>query len=595
MTRRRTTGAVAAAAAATLVLGACGGKGGGDDVEAEDFNAAVGKVWNPSEEKGGTLRMAKAGDWDSLDPANTYYAYSWNFVRLYGRSLVSFDSKPGADSGKLVPDLAEELGKSSDGAKTWTYKLREGLKFEDGKEITSADVKYAVERSLDKKTFPNGPTYLNDFLDGADKFKGPYEDKGAELKSIEVPDKRTIVFKLKAPFSGFDYFAQLPATIPVPKDKDTGGKYQEDIVSSGPYKFDSYKAGDGFTLVRNDEWDADSDPIRTALPDRIEVKVNQNADDVDNRVLSGDLDVDITGAGVQPAAQGRILGDKKLKSNADSAELARTWFSVLNRNVEPFDDINCRKAVLWAADKVGYQNAYGGPTGGDIATGLLPPLIPGAEKFDLYEAEKSPNGNEDKAKEALKECGEEDGFETNISYRTERPKEKAVAESLQQALKKVGISTELKPFPEGDYAKLYAGKPDYVKDNKLGIIIYGWGADWPDGFGFLQQIVDSRSIRDTGGNTNLGIEIDAVDDMLDKALKETDTSAREKIWAEIDRKVMEEAAVLPGIWARGLLYRPEGLTNVFVSNGYQMYDYVTLGVAAGKDGENKDDNKDEDK
>jgi peptide/nickel transport system substrate-binding protein len=281
---------------------------------------------------------------------------------------------------------------------------------------------------------------------------------------------------------------------------------------------------------------------------------------------------------VQAAAQGRILGDEKLKANADSAELARTWFAVLNQNVKPFDNVHCRKAVLYATDHVAYQNAYGGPPGGDLATGLMPPLIPGAEQFDLYDWKNHPNGDEEKAKAELKECGEEDGFETKISYRTERPKEKATAEALQQALEKVGIKTTLHNFPQGDYAKLYAGKPDYVKSNGLGIIIYGWGADWPDGFGFLQQIVDSRAIRDTGGNTNLGIEIDAVDDLLDEALKETDLAKREKIWPQIDRKVMEEAQALPGVWARGLLYRPDTLTNVFVSQGYQMYDYVTLGV-----------------
>ena len=603
MSRSRSTAVTAAAAAAALVLSACGSKS--DDKKAEGeasasaspgsssspgpdigdvsgYNAAVDKVFNPSSEKGGTLRMANAGDWDSLDPADMYYAYAWDFVRLYGRSLVTFASEPGSASTKLVPDLAEDLGKPSDGAKTWTYKIRKGVKFEDGKEVTSRDVKYGVERSLDKKTFPNGPTYFNDFLDKVADYKGPYEDKNADLKSIETPDDRTIVFKLAKPFSGFDYFAQLPATIPVPKDVDQsdkgGAKYKEHVVSTGPYKFEKNDIGKGFTLVRNDQWDAATDPNRKALPDRIEVALNVNADDLDNRLLSGDLDVDVVGAGVQAAAQGRVLGDSKLKANADSAALARTWFTVLNPNVAPLDNIHCRKAVLYATDHVAYQNAYGGPPGGDLATGLMPPLIPGAEQFDLYDWKNHPTGDADKAKSELEQCGKKDGFEVNASYRTERPKEKATAEALQQALGKVGIKLTLKNYPQGDYAKLYAGKPGYVKDNKLGVIIYGWGADWPDGFGFLQQIADSRAIRDTGGNTNLGIDIPAVDDLFDKALKETDTAKREQIWVDIDKKVMAEAEALPGVWAHGLLYRPTTLTNVFVSQGYQMYDYVALGV-----------------
>ena len=106
----------------------------------------------------------------------------------------------------------------------------------------------------------------------------------------------------------------------------------------------------------------------------------------------------------------------------------------------------------------------------------------------------------------------------------------------------------------------------------------GWGADWPDGFGFLQQIVDSRVIRASGGNTNLTVKIPEVDSLLDKALETTDTSGREKIWGQIDNRVMQEAVVLPGVWARGLLYRPTRLKNVFVCDGFQMYDYLSLGV-----------------
>jgi peptide/nickel transport system substrate-binding protein len=599
MTRSRTTASAAAVTAAALVLSACGGGkkadnadpdpsasatgstgGVAEPVAAAAFNAGVDKVFNPSTTKGGTLRMANVGDWDSLDPADTYFAYSWNFVRLYGRTLVTFDAKPGAGSAKLVPDLATSLGKPSADAKTWTYKLRKGVKFEDGTAITSKDVKYAVERSLDKKTFPNGPTYFNDFLD-LNGYTSPYDDTSSDklgLKAIQTPDDQTIVFKLKQPFSGFDYFAQLPATIPVPQGKDTGAKYKDHVVSSGPYKFAENNPGKNFTLVRNEAWDASSDPIRTALPDRIEVALNVNADDIDNRLIAGDLDLDVVGGGVQAAAQGRILGDKKLKRNADNAAVSRTWFSVLNSNVAPFDNLHCRKAVEYATDKLAYQNAYGGPPGGDIATGLLPPLIPGAEKFDLYEAAAQPKGDVTKAKDELKACGKPDGFSTNASYRIERPKEKATAEALQQALDRVGIKLTLKSYPQGDYAKLYAGKPDFVKKENLGIIIYGWGADWPDGFGFLQQIVDSRAIRDTGGNTNLGIVSKAVDTLLDDALKQTDTAKREKLWAQIDRKVMEEAQALPGVWAKGLFFRPPSLTNVFISNGYQMYDYVTLGV-----------------
>ena len=124
---------------------------------------------------------------------------------------------------------------------------------------------------------------------------------------------------------------------------------------------------------------------------------------------------------------------------------------------------------------------------------------------------------------------------------------------------------------------LLARKPDFVKANNLGILVYGWAADWPDGFGFLSQIVDSRVIRDAG-NTNLGIVDPKIDALVDQALVTGDAAGREKVWAGIDKQVMDDAFVIPGIWAKGLLYRPPTLTNVFVTDGYSMYDYAAMGT-----------------
>jgi len=590
MKKQRTAAAVASAAVLALALAACGGSSSGSGGSSSSsgaaggsteaaFNAAVGKVYNPSDVKGGTMKIANSGEWDSLDPADTYYGYSWNFIRLYGRPLVTFDSKPGADGAKLVPDLAEALGVPSNGAKTWTYKIRKGVKFEDGTVVTSKDVKYAVERSLDKTTFPNGPTYFNDYLD-LQGYTSPYKDTSADklgLKAIETPDDNTIVFHLKTAFAGFDYFAQLPSTIPVPQAKDTGTKYKDHVVSSGPYKFAAVEAGKKLTLVRNDQWDKTTDPLRKALPDGYDVQLNVNSDDIDNRLISGDLDLAVEGTGVGPAAQGRILGSADLKKQADSAAITRTWYTAINGDVPALSNVHCRRAVQYAADKVGYQNAYGGPTGGDIATNMMPPLIPGATSFDLYPDGADHKGDVTKAKDELTQCGQPNGFATNISYRAERPKEKAVAESLQQSLGRVGIKLTIKPFPAGDYYKLYAGKPAYAKANNLGLMVAGWGADWPDGFGFMSQIADSRVIHEAG-NTNLTVKDPAVDAAIDKALLETDTATREKDWAEVDKKTMESAFLLPGIWGKGLLFRPKSLTNVFVSNGQNMYDYLALGV-----------------
>src|SRR3954447_23823991 len=333
MRSKRWRALTALGATAALSLSACGGSSdsggnGGGGTSTAASNAAVGKVFNASTKKGGVVQVANSGDWDTLDPGETYYGYSWNFARLYGRSLVMFKSEPGSASNELVPDLATSLGKASDGGKTWTYTLRKGVKFEDGTPVTSKDVAYAVARSIDKETFPNGPAYFDAMLNWPASYKGPYKSKGADFSSaISTPDDQTIVFHLKQPFAGFDYLAQLTQTMPVPQDKDKGAQYRNSIVSTGPYMFKDLKPGKGFSMVRNPEWDPATDPNRKALPDGYEVSLNVNADDIDQRLQAGDLQVDLPGTGLQPAALSQVLADPNKKKNVDNPTIARLWYT----------------------------------------------------------------------------------------------------------------------------------------------------------------------------------------------------------------------------------------------------------------------------
>src|SRR3954453_8386660 len=125
MRRRPAVAAVAAASALALALAGCGSSGsnsGGGSTSSAAFNAGSEKVFNPSDKKGGTLRFANSDQPDSVDGADTYYGYMWDFIRVYGRALTMFDTKPGEPGTKLVGDLAEDLGKPSADAKTWTYK-----------------------------------------------------------------------------------------------------------------------------------------------------------------------------------------------------------------------------------------------------------------------------------------------------------------------------------------------------------------------------------------------------------------------------------------------------------------------------------------
>ncbi|MEV8637470.1 ABC transporter substrate-binding protein [Streptosporangium sp. NPDC051023] len=590
----RKTNALAFAALGTVLtmgLAACGGTAGGggntssgnkatDGAAASTakYNDAYTKVVNPSDAKGGTLKFALTNEPDSTDPGNTYYAWNWNFTRLYARPLMTYTAQPGEAGLKLVPDLAESAGEVSADGKTWTYKLKKGIKYDDGTEVKAADIKYAVARSNFTDELTDGPKYFALYLDAGD-YKGPYKDKNLDdFKGIETPDDYTVVFKLKAPFSEFDFLVSNPQTAPVPQAKDTGVDYEKAVVSTGPYKFESYEVGKQLNLVRNTNWDPATDTTRKQLPDRIEVQYGQNGEDIDNRLIAGQIQVDLAGTGMQPAGRAKVVSDPKLKDSTDNPFTPFNRYAMMSTKVKPFDNVECRKAVQYATDKTATQAPWGGPLGGEIGTTAMTPTTVGYKQFDLYPNGADHKGDLTKAKEALTACGQPNGFEANLAVRGDRTKEVQVAEALQASLARVGIKLTIKKYPSGDWSAQYAGKPDFVHKNNLGIMIAGWGADWPSGFGFLSQIVDGRAIKPSGNYNQMELNDPAINELLDKGIQTPDATARNEIWAQVDQKVMESAAFMSFVYEKTLIFRPSNLTNVYVHPAWGMYDYTWLGV-----------------
>ena len=589
MRRRRTFGLAAFGAAAAIALAACSSGGSSSSTSPTSspgttgFNAAVTSVVNPSTTKGGTINFGNSSAPDSTDPGNTYYAYMWNFTRLYVMPLMTYKSCPGQCGLQVVPDLATGPGVVSDNGLTWTYHLQPGVKFEDGTTVTSQDVKYAVERTFDRGLFPLGPNYFSGLLGGnAAKYPGPYKDKSSKdkmgLTAVTTPDATTVVFHLAKPFADFDYVAAIPQTAPVPPSKDTGANYQLHPVSTGPYMFQSYQLNKQLTLVPNPNWKASTDPNAAQLASKITMTMNMNANDIDSRLLAGDLQVDAAGTGVQAAARSKILSTPTLKATSDDPLAGFTWFAAINTTLAPLNNVHCRMAIEYAASKTNYQDAYGGPIGGAIATTVAPPNLVGYKSFDLYGATTDPGGNVAKAKSELQACGQPNGFTTGITYRSDRPKEVAAAQALQASLGQVGIKTSLHGFPTSTYDGNFAGVPKYAAQHGLGISFYGWAADWPDGYGFFYYIAAGKAIS-PAGNTNLAqLNDPVVNDLIGKMATTNDAATRNSYTSQIDMQIMKDAAILPGVWAKSLLYRGTSLTNVYVQSYYGMYNYAVLGV-----------------
>jgi ABC-type transport system substrate-binding protein len=579
--------ATAVGAAAALLISACSSSGSSSSSGSNNtttgavaFNAGIAGVVNPSTHKGGTLIYDDSSTPDSFDPGNTYYAWVLNFDRLFVMPMFTFKSCPGACGEQLVPDLATDMGTVSSDGLTWTFHIQSGVKFENGTVVTAQDVKYGIERTYDRSVAANGPTYYQALLTDP-KYPGPYKDKSPTgLTAIDTPNATTLVFHLVAPFPDLPDVLAFPSSAPVLQSADTGSNYQLHPLSTGPYMFKSYTLNKQLTLVPNPNWNPATDPNAKQLASQIIVNLNVNQADIDNRLIHGDIQVDAAGTGLAAAGRAQVLANQTLKASSDNPVNGFARFIYLNTKVAPMNNLHCREAVEYAANKVTMQTAFGGPiAGGAIGSTVMPPNIQGYKSFDYYNALSQSTGDITDAKTQLQMCGQPNGFSTNLAYRSDRPTETAAVTALQASLAAVGIKVTLKGFPAGSYYTDFAGAPAYVHSHDLGMAAGGWGADWPNGFGFLDSLVAGNTISATG-NSNISEENDPVVNNLFTQSSKVTGAARTAIWSQIDEQVMKDAVILPMVYQKVLLYRPSNLTNVYVQAFYGMYNYAVMGVSS---------------
>ncbi|MER7723995.1 ABC transporter substrate-binding protein [Streptomyces sp. NPDC096323] len=530
------------AAAAAVLAVAAGAAACGPEGSSKGGDGASGAAGAPK--KGGTLTVLNSRPQEDFDPARLYTSGGGNVPSLVFRTLTTRNREDGAAGAKVVPDLATDLGTPSKNATVWTYTLKDGLKFEDGTAITSADIKYGIERSFAAE-LSGGAPYLRDWLIGGAAYQGPYKDEKG-LDSIETPDAKTIVFHLNKPEGEFPYLATQTQTTPVPKAKDTGTKYEEHPLSSGPYKV-VRNEGDGERLVleRNPHWSAATDEERKAYPDRIDVRSGLDSAVINQRLSASqgaDAAAVTTDTNLGPAELAKVSGDKKLAARVGTGHFGYTNYIAFNPKVKPFDNPKVREAISYAVDRTSVINAAGGSSLAEAATTFLPNQSSfGYTPYDAFPAGK--NGNAAKAKELLKEAGYANGLTVTLTHNNDKNFETSpeIATALQEALKKAGITVKLQGLEDNAYS-------DTVHNLKSepGFFLTGWGADWPSGGPFFAPIFDGRQIVKGGYNFNTAqLNDPAVNKEIDEINKLTDLSAAAERWGALDKKVGEQALTVP--------------------------------------------------
>jgi len=345
MKRRSIIATTAVGAVAALLISACSSSGsssGSTNTTTPGtvaFNAGITSVVNPSTHKGGTLTYDLSNTPDSTDPGNTYYAFMLNFDRLYAMPMFTYKSCPGSCGLQLVPDLATDMGTTSDNGLTWTFHIQPDVKFENGTVVTAADVKYAIERTYDRSVLANGPTYYQVLLTDP-KYPGPYKDKSPTgLTAIDTPNATTLVFHLVSPFPDLPDVLAFPNTAPVLPSADTGSNYQLHPLSTGPYMFKSYTLNKQLILVPNPNWNPATDPNAKQLASQIIVNMNVNQADIDNRLLHGDIQVDLAGTGMAAAGRAQVLANPTLKAHSDNPVDGFARFISINTKVAPLNNL----------------------------------------------------------------------------------------------------------------------------------------------------------------------------------------------------------------------------------------------------------------
>ncbi|MEU5308592.1 ABC transporter substrate-binding protein [Streptomyces sp. NPDC021562] len=507
-------------------------------------NDAKGSAGDSAPHKGGTLTVLNSDPQSDFDPARLYTSGGGNVPSLVFRTLTTRNRANGAAGAKVVPDLATDTGRPSKDATVWTYTLKAGLKYEDGTAITSADIKYGIERSFAPE-LSGGAPYLRDWLVGAADYQGPYKDKKG-LSAIETPDSRTIVFHLNKPEGEFPYLATQTQFAPVPKVKDTGTKYEEHPVSSGPYKVvENDNDGEHLVLERNTYWSASVDDQRKAYPDKIDVRSGLDSSVINQRLSASqgaDAAAVTTDTNLGPAELAKVTGDKELAARVGTGHFGYTNYIAFNPTVKPFDNAKVRQAISYAVDRSSVVNAAGGSALAEPATTFLPNQKSfGYTPYDLFPA--GATGNAAKAKELLKEAGYPNGLTVTLTHDNAQNFKTSpeIATAVQDALKKAGITVKLQGLEDNNYS-------DTVHSVKTepGFFLSAWGADWPSGGPFLAPIFDGRQIVKDGANFNSGLLDDAsVNAEIDAINKLTDLDAAAQRWGALDKKIGAQALTVP--------------------------------------------------
>jgi peptide/nickel transport system substrate-binding protein len=498
--------AVALLVGAAIGLGACGSGGGGKE--------------------GGTLKATYAEPPDYLDPALSYTAEGWTAMADTYIGLLTYAHAEGEAGSKVVPGLAESLPKISDDGKTYTLKLRKGLKYSDGTPVRASDFRYAVERMI---KLNSGGTPFFTKIAGAEKFA---ETKQGGISGIQTNDKTgEIVIELTGPSSTFTFELGLMFSAPVPPDTPAKDQTPNPPPATGPYMITSSDPGRSWSYARNPYWAKANGPAMPDYPDghvdKADVTVIRNDSTQVNEIEKGSYN---WMQNPPPADRYAQLKEKYEGTQLRVEPTISTYYFWMNEERAPFDDLKVRRAVNYAIDSRALERIYAGQL--EALHQILPPGMPGHEPFNLY-----PH-NMAKAKKLIAEANPSDR-DITVWTDNESPQEE-VGAYYQDVLKKLGFNAKLKVLGENYFTVI-----GNVSTPDLDTGWIDWYEDYPHPNDFFQPLLAGESIQPTNNTNTSRTNYPDLNAKIARLSKEDLGPEQEAEYAKLDKEFMERAPWAP--------------------------------------------------
>jgi peptide/nickel transport system substrate-binding protein len=510
----------------TLAFAACGG--GGDDSSSSTSEDSGSGGGTPAAKTGGEANFNYASFPDYLDPALSYTVAGWQAEDTTYLRLLGYKKSNGPEGAELQPALAEAMPEVTDGGKTYTFTLREGLKYSDGSAVKASDFEHSIKRVLNLES--GGSSFFQQNIVGAEEYLKAGK-ANADISGITSDEAtRKIVIKLPAPSGQFPFIIAMPFAALVPGDTPFENQTKTPPPGTGQFMIQNVKTGRSFEMVRNPQFKE-----LPGFPAAKLDKINFTIVSADSRAVTDVLQNKADYFDDAPTSDALREFRAKAPERFIGETTNSTYYFFLNNRVKPFDDIKVRQAVAYAVDKRALVRLFGGLLKPDC--NFLPPGMDGYQQVKpcpYGDPTKAPDV--EKAKALIQEAGAT-GKSVTV-YGNDEERTRNVTSYLADVLKSIGLKPSLR-IVNGDVYFQTIGN----QNTKAAAGFANWFQDFPHPYNFM-FLVDGRSIQQTNNQNYGNVDDESINSALLAANKK-ELSEAAGDYATVDKKLVEDAYVVP--------------------------------------------------